>query len=519
DPNWSVKFGIRKDGRQLADWSSKVRMARLALATGNGEITQRMGRDPWTVTWRLWFACVADLDRMDAMVGRRATLRYRSNLTKRAGGTLQTIEERTYLAYPGTMLVDLTDVEIAPDGQCEATATFTRPYVDPEPFVPPVWPAPPQPALPTPLYYLSPTLSRSRTGAVTPTKSGAIRSTTLDGAPAWQVLWNTTNLCTNPVFGTNTAGWTATNGSIARTTTWVFTGTASGLLAATGANAEASFALSISGDNTISAYVRNNAVAARTFQIKYNGALVGSSASIPAGGEGIVSAKVTGTGTSVGAAVVITNSANGETFFIGHFQIEGYQFRTEWCPRYTAGGTLEVGDAWNGTPHASTCSRTGGTMSLAVTDWPYLTGAVYKRTAIDQPNMPAGWWLRTFAAGTYSTNFWGLRVDTGTFFGEMVSNASNQSLYRGYTPGASVSIMLDWTTTQSRLTTNGTTVTAVRTTPTGAASQTLYLVGDSNGSSAAARDAHIYIFDRPLTAIEQAVLDSIPTSQLGWLWG
>jgi len=214
DPNWSVKFGVRKDRARLADWESGLRMARLPLATGNGEITQRRGRDPWTLTWRLWFATVEDLDRLDAMVGRRATLRYRSNLTKRGGGSLQTIEDRTYLVFPGTMLIELTDIEVAPDGRCEATATFTRPYVDPPAFVPPVWPAPPYPGvrlLPDPLLFLTQPLSRNAAGAISPA-SGAARVTTLDGYAAWRIIPAAKNGIYNPLFSAMT-NWTAELGA------------------------------------------------------------------------------------------------------------------------------------------------------------------------------------------------------------------------------------------------------------------------------------------------------------------
>jgi surface antigen len=145
DPNWSVKFGIRRNGDNLPDWTSKPRLAQHALATGNGTITQRRGRDPWEITFRLWLPSADDLDRLDAMVGRRATLRYLGTLTKTAGGLRETIEDRTYLVYPQTLLLGLADVDIRPGGLCEVTATFQRAYVDPPPFTPPVWPAPPSP--------------------------------------------------------------------------------------------------------------------------------------------------------------------------------------------------------------------------------------------------------------------------------------------------------------------------------------------------------------------------------------
>jgi len=147
DVNWSVKFGILRDRASgiMPDWESKSRLSLLDMATGNQQVTQRRGRDPWTVTLRLWFAERDEMERLDAMVGRRATLRYRYGMSSDAGGTKQTIEQRDYLVLPETLLLSLTDKTIEPGGRCEAVATFSRIYVDPAPFTPPVWPEPPSP--------------------------------------------------------------------------------------------------------------------------------------------------------------------------------------------------------------------------------------------------------------------------------------------------------------------------------------------------------------------------------------
>lgn len=201
DPNWSVKFHVLVDGEFAPDWESGLRMAFLTPATGNGEITHRRGRDPLEISFRLWIANAEDYERLDAMVGRRATLRYGWGVTRTMGLASETIQDAQYHRLPDTMLVSLSKAAIEGDGTREATATFRRTYVDPAPFVPPVWPSPPQPVLPTPLYYFSPTLSRSRSGTVTPTASGAVRSSTHDGAPAWLTMLGTTNLCTNPSAG------------------------------------------------------------------------------------------------------------------------------------------------------------------------------------------------------------------------------------------------------------------------------------------------------------------------------
>ena len=145
DPNWSVKFHVLMEGDSAPDWQSALRMAVLTPATGNGQITQRRGRDPWQIAMRLWLASTADLDRLDAMVGRRATLRYGWGVTKPLNTQPQTIEQSQYQVLPGTMLTDLDKVAIEGDGTLEVTATFSFPYTDPAPFTPPTWPAPPSP--------------------------------------------------------------------------------------------------------------------------------------------------------------------------------------------------------------------------------------------------------------------------------------------------------------------------------------------------------------------------------------
>lgn len=362
DPNWSVKFCVQGRAGADRDWVSGARVAELVPATGHGIIRQRMGRDPYELKLELLFDDSDAMEALDAYVGKSATLRIPWGHTKRVGGTLEVIQDQQYLKLPDTYLASLdehTDYISYPGGIRRGTATFRRTYVDPAPFVPPVWPDPPMPdPLPTPLLFLSPGLSRNRAGAVTPTINGAVRSSTMDGAAAWATLPPVTNLCANPLFGTNTTGWTAANATLTRSTAWAYTGTTSGLLAATAANAEASYAITIPASaHYIAAYVRNATGGSRTARIKYNGALVGTAVTIPAGGEAIVSALVTGTATSVGAAVVITNSTNGDNLYVGHFQVQAQgRGLVAFCPMFASGGSLEVGDSWSGTPHASTSS-------------------------------------------------------------------------------------------------------------------------------------------------------------------
>lgn len=153
DPNTSVKFRLQRSAGRLPDWRGGPRLTQFVVPHSDRTITQHGGRDPWTVTFRLWFATVADLELLDALQGSRATLRYRAGLTKRVGGTVTMLGDVAYLVLPGTLLAVLSDVVVEVDGSCEATATFERPYVALAVPEPPVFPPPPPP---TPFHLTAP---------------------------------------------------------------------------------------------------------------------------------------------------------------------------------------------------------------------------------------------------------------------------------------------------------------------------------------------------------------------------
>jgi hypothetical protein len=154
DPNWAVKFRIRRQDGSLPQWESPAAQPTFDIPNPTGgpirRISQNMGRYPWTVTWRLWFASIAEYDRLEQMVTQRSTLRYKWGSTSTVGGSLATYSSIDYLELPGTKLLELSSPMLDPNGvrgAVEAMAIFERPYVvtvtpDPAP-----WPAPPDPGV------------------------------------------------------------------------------------------------------------------------------------------------------------------------------------------------------------------------------------------------------------------------------------------------------------------------------------------------------------------------------------
>lgn len=176
----------------------------------------------------------------------------------------------------------------------------------------------------------------------------------------------TTNLVLNPWCHVDAVGYAGTNAAVARSTNARWQGTAGLAVTATGANAEGSYSLTVPATtHTLSARVRNHAAASRTFQLRYNGANVGSAVAIGAGQSARISAAITGTAGAASVAVRCTNSANTEVFSILHLQVEAGTQMTSECPAIAIStGTIQSGHTWSGTVHASTSSRTASSITV-----------------------------------------------------------------------------------------------------------------------------------------------------------
>lgn len=176
----------------------------------------------------------------------------------------------------------------------------------------------------------------------------------------------TTNLVTNPWCNTDTTGWTYNAATGAAVTSHRWQGQRTQLVTATGANAEARFALTVPATaHTLSTRVRNLAAASRTFQLYYNGVAVGAAQTLSPGEVRRWSAPITGTATSVNAAVRCTTSVNAETFAVLHLQVEAGSIVTGECPVINDAGTIQTGFTWSGTAHASTSTRAQSVTQLA----------------------------------------------------------------------------------------------------------------------------------------------------------
>jgi hypothetical protein len=127
DPNASIKFAIDVTSG-MPNWTrGGAKLATLQPQNSSDVITQYRGRDLRLLTIRIWFASRDDLEVMDGVQGRAATLRYHWNLTSRLNGTQEVYARIPYLTLPHTTLLTLEDQHTAPDGTAEAQATFRRP--------------------------------------------------------------------------------------------------------------------------------------------------------------------------------------------------------------------------------------------------------------------------------------------------------------------------------------------------------------------------------------------------------
>ena len=126
----SVKFAILHPDNSFPQWSSASRMSEHSIRNSNKTVVQFHGRAPYEITLPLYFASIDDLEEMDAVVGRSATLRYIYGISKRIGGAKQTISGQNYLTLPNTILWSISNEQYEINGPCEASVTFRRSYSD-----------------------------------------------------------------------------------------------------------------------------------------------------------------------------------------------------------------------------------------------------------------------------------------------------------------------------------------------------------------------------------------------------
>jgi hypothetical protein len=383
-------------------------------------------------------------------------------------------------------------------------------------------------------------------GAVTLTANGAVRYR--NGPQAGKkAYWSEeagTNLVTNPLFNAATTGWSAAVGSISRVTTYAYMGPASGLLTATGANAQATFALTLTAaTHAFSMVVRNNAAAARTFQLRYNSVNLvttfdridpdtpvpagvvqsGNGVSVPASAVVRLVATATGVASSLAAGVIVTDSANAETFHIGHFQIEQKDHITSPVPLVDATGAIQTGYTWSGTAHASTSTRGNFYAYIARgTKYTVNAGAIhvtYRATGKAPTSAGIIWVTGVWSAGA---DFIGAYLDgNNQLYVSFVFNAAYSANIVGpiLSPHTTYDLWFWWDATTVYLQIDsGTVYQATRTVaPTGTFSTNDYLGLGGGGQEANGLIANVLTLNRVPTATERSRIDAlIAAGTLTW---
>ena len=126
DTNTSVKFAILAPDGRMPNWQGEARVNKFPIPHSARTVSQYGGRGEWSLTFRAYFDTIGELELLDELQGTRHTLRYLSGVTKRAGGTVVTLQGIQYLELSDTMLDAVTDEMYEVDGTCEATLTFSR---------------------------------------------------------------------------------------------------------------------------------------------------------------------------------------------------------------------------------------------------------------------------------------------------------------------------------------------------------------------------------------------------------
>lgn len=237
--------------------------------------------------------------------------------------------------------------------------------------------------MPTPLLLLKPDGSRDRAGSVTPTITGDVPVVTVGGQSAWSVWEGTTNALINPSMEVATGAYTPRGTvSAARSTLQARNGGAASLLVsgdgaitAQGFNSGSTEVTVVDGQTwTGSAYVLGTGpfrigLVERTAA----GAYIRESWSLATTVNGLDSngewPRISCT-TTMGATAERLNISIERTIaggpwsaYFDDIQLEQKAYATPFCPRYS-GGVLQSGNVWNGTAHASTSTRTAGSIAL-----------------------------------------------------------------------------------------------------------------------------------------------------------
>lgn len=397
----------------------------------------------------------------------------------------------------------------------------------------------------TPVAVFSPNVSRAKTGLITLSKAGAVWDTTLDGAPAWRVMEGTVNTFPDPFFkaspgtyvGINTGGSVATtaNTEVMNPLTGgymgfkaVNDGTAGsqGLLTTVAAQLAAiagqSVTISVDLAGTVGAPVaivlsqRDSGGAVVTEQIgptitlsatptRYSATFVVSGATV----------------THVRAKVYRQGAVAAYTLHADRLQVEAKAYATTFCPSKDSFGVVLPGQQWNGTPDASTSTRTNGVISTPIPSElsPY-TGSVYVRHEA-VPILPLQQTLYNIGQGTAGTDrVYGVKSASAGQY--QAITRSNSGTYigvsaNGYPVSGSMTTYHEWTAGAMRARSfNGTFTSTNREPVQGSWGPNPMNIGTGGQIQWGASIAILLAYPRPLTTQELATLDATPPYRLGW---
>lgn len=210
----------------------------------------------------------------------------------------------------------------------------------------------------------------------------------------------TTNLVRNPALGVNTSLWTVVNGTASRVAAtgessskspWVYRCLSTGLMYVvapscpiSGSTAGRTFmgSLDVYADATVvGRTMRVNMVEAGGAQGQRqtvtNTVLVAGWQRI----SGLIVVEQNDR-TSVFPVIDMTFRQAGDTYDLTGAQVEEQDYASPFCPAYDESNVLQPGNQWNGTPHASTSTRTAGELTIPCATEPAAFGCKWSEDGI-----------------------------------------------------------------------------------------------------------------------------------------
>ncbi len=388
---------------------------------------------------------------------------------------------------------------------------------------------------PTPLLMLAPGRSRDRAGSITPTIAGAAREVSSDGNVAWFAEEGTTNLHVNPLVSGGINGFgTAGGGTLSYEPSHPAFGTCA-KIDADNSGEGAFFAGNISGlavGQPVACAIDIIAPPGVNMRIDsyFTGGAQGQSPSqitdfVSAGERQRVHTVhiVDQPGRTSIITVVRVMQSGVYVFYMKNAQVENKARPSTFCPLYVD-GVLQPGYTWNGTPHASTSTRSSGYIqrNAGQNSLNPELGSVYVRTKASGRSAGSGQTLVRVGHGAVA----------GTTMFDLTISSSNRISVRRQSNNDAASIhsqptvineltsaYYGWSGDTVYLSANGSPVSSHATAAPAAGWGSIGIVIGRSTYEVTSLNGDIFIvlfFDRLLTDLELTKLNATPTSVLGW---